>query len=309
LFVACAVLLAVGLAARWHALEPRHSSDQIKAVAAAVADWKYPPADFSRMEYEGERFFQRAGGAPGRVLFIGDSITEQYAIRVDRLLSEQRERTKSSIFAATGGCPPIPGVVLERAKECQPRLDAATALALSADVDTVVIGACWYCYFHAEGPVSPADEYRVTDVRGHVWGTTSVTGADLALQSFERLLRTLVARKKVYVILSSPSGDAVNPSRLLRGSRFGQMRYEEGANGVTLAEFSVAFGTFNERLRALAVAAGASVIDPLPALCPNGRCAALDQKGDPIYADGVHIRASYVRHHASYIDPVVQPAP
>ena len=197
----------------------------------------------------------------------------------------------------------------ERTKECQPRLDAATALALKADVDTVVIGACWYCYFHADGPVPPDDEYRVVDAQGRTWGTTSVEGVDLALQSFDRLLRALTASKKVYVILSSPAANAVNPSRLLKGSRFGQMRYDEGPSGITLAEFGLAFGAFDQRLRAIAVAAGASVIDPLPALCPNGRCPAVDETGAPIYSDGVHIRASYVRRHASYIDLAVQPAP
>ena len=160
LFAAVVVLLVVGLGMRWHVLEPRHSGAQINAVAAAVADWRYPPANFSRLEVQGERFYERAGGAPGRVVFIGDSITEQYAVRVDRLLTEQPQRTRTTVFAATGGCPPIPGVVLDRAKECQPRLAAATSRALADDVDTVVVGACWYCYFHAEGPVSPADEYH-----------------------------------------------------------------------------------------------------------------------------------------------------
>jgi len=35
-------------------------------------------------------------------------------------------------------------------------------------------------------------------------------------------------------------------------------------------------------------------------------CSALAADGLPIYADGVHIRASHVRRFASFIDPVLK---
>ena len=307
LFAGCAVILLVGLGVWQGVLDPRHNSREIKSVAAAIADWNYPPASFERLEYGGQRFFAKQGGLPGKVVFVGDSIVEQYAPRVEHLLTDERASTKSAVFGATGGCPPIPGVLLDRTKECQPRLAAAQQLAEAPDVDTVVLGACWYCYFHADVRAIPGNEYFILkDGMPHL--LLSPQGQDLAMGAFAEFLTSLATKKKVFVILSSPAGDGVNPSYLLAGSRFGTLRYKE-STGFTKSEFDSEFGAFNARLRKLALASGATVIDPMPAMCNGGVCSALAPDGSPMYADGVHIRSSYVRRFASFIDVTMKARP
>jgi len=307
LFAACFAVLLVGLAVWQGWFEPRHRSREIKAVAAAIADWNYPPASFERFEYGGQRFFEKSGGLPGKVVFLGDSIVEQYAPRAEHLLTSETASTKSVVFAATGGCPPIPGVVRDRTKECQPRLATARQLVATDAVDTVVVGACWYCYFHSDAHSIPGDDYYVLK-DGKRYSLTTPEGQDLAMASFAEFLASLATQRKVFVILSSPAGDGVNPSYLLNGSRFGTLKYKESA-GIVQSEFESQFGAVNERLRKIAIASGAAVVDPMPAMCKGGVCSALAADGAPMYADGVHIRSSYVRQFASFIDVTMKARP
>jgi hypothetical protein len=48
------------------------------------------------------------------------------------------------------------------------------------------------------------------------------------------------------------------------------------------------------------------VIDPAEFLCDEKRCEALDKNGDPIYSDPNHLRPSFVRHQAIFIDPTLR---
>ena len=304
LFAGCCVVLLLGLAAWQGSFEPRHHSPQIKAVADAIADWEYPPAGFSTLQYDGYRFDARRGAIAGSTIFLGDSDVQQYAPRADHLLASAPQTTRTAIFATTGGCPPIPGVVLDRTKDCQPRLAAASKLALTSDVDVIVIGACWYCYFYSDAKSTSPDEYYFLK-NGQRYYLNTPAGVDLAIASFEAFLKSMSSRKKVYVVLSSPVGDDLDPRYLLTGSRFGTLAYKQQA-GLSQAGFLARFGAMNERLRHIASGAGAIIIDPLPAMCANGVCPALADDGMPIYSDGVHIRASYVRKFASFVDPALK---
>jgi hypothetical protein len=62
-----------------------------------------------------------------------------------------------------------------------------------------------------------------------------------------------------------------------------------------------------EMLRKAAVRAGVEVIDPVSLLSTNGICPSLDDQNRPIYCDPHHLRSSYVRDHASYLDKTILP--
>jgi hypothetical protein len=57
-----------------------------------------------------------------------------------------------------------------------------------------------------------------------------------------------------------------------------------------------------ENLSGAAAAAGATVIDPLSFLCDAAACRTANSDRSPIYKDGVHLRASYVRENIDYLD-------
>ena len=63
-------------------------------------------------------------------------------------------------------------------------------------------------------------------------------------------------------------------------------------------------GWLRERLTRIAAERGAKVIDPLPHLTDGDYCKAWDGNG-PIRFDRSHLRPSYVREHASWMDQTV----
>jgi hypothetical protein len=54
----------------------------------------------------------------------------------------------------------------------------------------------------------------------------------------------------------------------------------------------------------MALSAGARIIEPYASLCDDKACQAVASDDQPIYMDGYHLRASYVRQHVRYIDPI-----
>ena len=52
---------------------------------------------------------------------------------------------------------------------------------------------------------------------------------------------------------------------------------------------------------------GVEVIDPTLQLSTNGICPSLDNQDRPLYCDPHHLRSSYMRDHASYLDKTILP--
>ena len=66
-------------------------------------------------------------------------------------------------------------------------------------------------------------------------------------------------------------------------------------------------GKISEKIQRTAEAAGARVIKPLDYLCDNEFCPIADKDGRLMYFNYDHLRASYVRDHATYIDQIFRP--
>jgi hypothetical protein len=61
------------------------------------------------------------------------------------------------------------------------------------------------------------------------------------------------------------------------------------------------------RLRRIAARTGAVVIDPVEHLCDSVQCRVVDVEGRPIYKDDNHLRSSFVRDRATFMDVVLSP--
>ena len=59
------------------------------------------------------------------------------------------------------------------------------------------------------------------------------------------------------------------------------------------------------RLREIAAASGAVVIDPSGALCPEMTCPATNARGMPVHLDSNHLTNSFARDHATFIDAIL----
>jgi peptidoglycan/LPS O-acetylase OafA/YrhL len=280
LLVVCAVLVVVacvGLAAAARRLEPRLSSPAIDEVVAAASDWSYPfGLNFGKADA-----FERStvpGSAPRAVLFIGDSHLEQYWPRLQHLSANGRGPELR--FVTNGGCPPLPGVAVERGDVCRRYLVFAFAEARDPAVTTVVLGAYWPIYLDAHGPNQSA--------------AAMLTGFGAEIHSLVR------SGKRVYVILASPVSPKLDPRRLV-SRRDGHIESQL----LPLREFLADTGASIDAVRDVATRSGAIVIDPLPVLCAGGTCPAMTVGGRAIYRDGSHLRPFYVREHASFVDRVL----
>ena len=71
-------------------------------------------------------------------------------------------------------------------------------------------------------------------------------------------------------------------------------------------EMQITQGELMDRIKSLAEKAGAKVINPLEFLSKDGICFRFFD-GLPVYRDGNHLRASFVRDHATYLDETIIP--
>lgn len=282
--LAVVVLLgAIGAAFWTGAVRNRMDSDDLARVVAATKDWDYPPASFKPLvRFADYSFHGRRGSGEGTVLFIGDSNLEQYAPRVEWVL-DHRPGSPSVIFATKGGCVFAVPAIAANASDCRGKLEAIDELIRSPQVHTVVFVQAWK---NAAGMLSdPA-----------------------LLRSFESRLESVSKAKRVFVVQNMPNGAEFSPVSLLSGTRLDKLVYQPSAAAhVDESAAREPLRPLHRLLRVTAERYGATVLDPYDSLCSDGRCAVVDAAGQPVYRDGAHLRAEFVRHSATFLDPVLTP--
>ena len=245
-------------------------------------------------------------GVGAAVLFYGDSHVDQYMARfVDRYGRNPRYGRTILEYSASG-CPPIPHIVRPNYPSCLASGDEVQRVIADPSVTAVVLGGAWNKYFidftTRATPGDPEDDYYYQTDRGQVfWGQG---GAELALAELARFIRQIAAVKPVTLMLDNPHGDELDVSQhldrlaVLRGQQDSRWTQAHNLTGAELA--------LRQRLKDLAGAAGAKVVDPVDWLCTDGQCPVIMDRR-PIYVDTHHLSASYVKANADYIDTLVAP--
>ena len=260
----------------------------------ANRDWAYPfPANFRKTEA-----FVAGEENPGReraVLFIGDSYLEQYWPRVHHVVSAAPDAMPTVQFFTRGSCAPFRHEE-SRGAVCGDFLDAALAAAAAARVDTVVFGGFWEAYFDTgragEAGVRPLIELD-SDTERQV------------LDRFGAMIRDLRgAHKRVFVIRSGPTDYAFDPRFM-----FSRLTGERRNAPVPVAPWQRQIGPLLDRLSAVATAAGAVVLDPVPSVCDAGACPVIGADGEPTHTDRGHMRPWFVIERATFLDQVLVSAP
>jgi peptidoglycan/LPS O-acetylase OafA/YrhL len=288
--VAVVGLLAFG------GMPPRNGSDLLRKVTDATVDDDYF-AGFADRKIAGHRV-KAIGGGAHKVLLIGDSHVQQYAPRARELARTAPERTATTYFSIYGACPPVPGMVAEGNPGCEQARNEMLALALAPDIDTVVVGACWNCYFTGNFPLP----FYFHEAGAAYLVNNGGEGRDRAIDGLSKLLATLAGSgKKVYLLLDNASGLAFEPRRLIEGSRMGRM---VALGSTPRAPLPPEQAQLNERLKVLARAAGVEPIDVTASLCQDGQCLRATPDDAPVYKDREHLRPTYVRRHAAYVDRI-----
>lgn len=220
-------------------------------------------------------------GAPDYV-FAGDSHMEQYGPRLTRFA---REGARIMVTTA-GGCLPARG--LHNAEgpllSCSGIVDDYENALKTGKVKVFVVAGIWGGYIK----------------KSDFWFETPDGRQTLADGGFDEVMRRLRAlpekypEVKFYAVLDVP-WDSKSYDLCNRFNRF--------ARELSAEDFLVPFPEEKDWLNgneAVRKALGDvyEIIDPVPSACPDERCSLLN------YRDDDHLRASYVRDHAVWMDRI-----
>lgn len=303
-------LLGTSLCVAASLLPARNDDASVQPVLAASADWKYfegmTKVDKPQVHYE-------LGGARGKdvTVFLGDSHVEQYAPRLTSLFQGADKASLNAVSLITaGGCPPIPEVLDDSPGHvgCSATRQYGLDFIASDAVKTVVIGACWSCYFLQQTAYPKAREdglkyYTLRQGTKHYFQQQD--GAALAFEQLDALLAKLRAypNKRIFLLLDNPIGAEYDPKTYVEGTRWQRMSVKQAPHALPMQRNQV---ELRNRLIQLAQAHHVELLDPLAMLCHDEHCAAFDADNLPVYRDESHVRAAFVRAQAKFLDVAVQ---
>ncbi len=282
---------AIGFLAQKDVLTARLNTQQYRDISDAINDWHYPDG-LQRTTTETGLTLRTAGPNADTVLFAGDSNMEQYWPRIQTLLGPAGAN-RSVVFATKGGCPPVPGLRLRSGDKCTLFGDHVAAFAASPNIHSAVFAAVWSQYavsseYSMDGSASaqPRDEAKT-------W--------DAMITSLCKMIGELrVQGKTVWLVLTIPNGPGLSPMSGLHRSLTAVDRIYP--TGLDRAAFEKTWAPARAKLITSALAAGAKIIDPMNWLCDAKACPGQTVDGKLMYKDGSHLRARYVREHATFMD-------
>ena len=240
------------------------------------------------------------GAGAKKTLYIGDSHMEQYAPRIRALLDDGAGGNRGAIFLTRGGFLPIYDIVTTDKPGDIGFPRELFESTLDPSVDRVVVCANWCYYFGIGGPTHLADNHPLNES----------AGMDAALGTLESFLQSLHRRGvHTYLVLNMPGSMGYDPKLMIKRGLLGGFSISESK--LTAKEFleskgimSCTQGDLMNRMRAIAERTGATIIDPMQVMAPEGVCVRFEGR-KPVYHDLAHLTSSFVRKHATFMDPTI----
>lgn len=291
-------LLIIGFLVNFGIISPRNNNHELEKFIEARNDVVDFPQNFSKFQFGSEEFYRYDGATSETTLFLGDSHTEQYLPRITYVLDKHPTSSNTIYIATQPGCLPIPGIILKNnsiiERSCNSYRDSIFQLINNKNIKSVILGGCWNCYLikHPEQSKDEIeDDFYARD-----------ENKKEALKSLKEFLIHTNKSKTVYLLLDNPVGPQYDPSNYLQGDRL---------NGFSVNPMPINYSISNDQLKLrtqlidIANQAHIKIIDPADTLCPHQLCKISNEHGEPLYKDTNHLRASYVRNNASYIDNTI----
>jgi len=263
-------------------------------VQASMEDW-LPGTHGTSWTRAPDRFIT-LGASSRDVLYIGDSNMQQYYPRIEKVLANHPLNSHGAVFATRDWCAPvesyIPGSWGATSAECRAFVHSAFEYAKGSRLDTIVISACWRCYF-----------LGLDDSLGRSGQLNA--GADEALGTLQREIKSLVlAGKRVILVLGTPVGADLDPRAMIQRTIL-PPGFRVVISSPKRSEVADAIEPVRSRLIKIARATGASVIDPTDSLCDETTCSTVSPKRGPMYRDWFDLSPSYVRENVRFLDSTV----
>lgn len=220
------------------------------------------------------------------ILFVGDSHMQQYAERT-KILSEKFN--KKIAFATCGGCFVSPHVFLDSDKSLTLNHNLMDFINKKS-VKTVVFAQAWGGYKNSKN----INSYFV-DLQGNKKILNDVN-FDEMIEIYAEYIREIAKTKKVFIILDAP-WDTGSYDPIKRINRLNSTLTESDFISDFPKQKDWIEG--NETVRKY-LSDIATIIDPVDQFCPNHKCNLLRYKDDD------HLRSSYVRDNATWIDQIFE---
>jgi len=290
-------LFFVGLFGLWiltsHGLPNRHPKYEL--IAKARNEWGYP-GNLKPFIYRNMKFYEEKSMENDEVLYIGDSNIEQYYPRIENVIKKNPDKTYSAIFATIPGCTPLVNVKTGENDVCQKHMEATLQLAITRpSIKRVVIGGLWYWLDNRNYTFATDEKLPIK---------MGSKGYDLAMASLSNYIAILTANKKeVTIVLNIPMGAELAPEHILERNlfRFPQV-FQLRSSQVSLSKLEEQYAVIKKDLTNIALENKIGLIDPTKFLCVNDVCSGFRDDFDPIYKDAVHLRSSYAKNYATFID-------
>jgi peptidoglycan/LPS O-acetylase OafA/YrhL len=293
---------ALGLAIFFAKIPARLDWSEARWASRWGTDWEPLQTGFTK-DRTGMLIYSIAGDSANTLAFIGDSHALQYWPRIEALAQRRDPGFPKVVMVSMGSCPPLPAVNVygvswdQQPYACDAAYRAQMEYASRRSVRTVVISAFWEDYF----------------INRHVYVTSDPSQEKLRLESpgldyAFRLLELDVQRlvdsgKRVVIILPNPTSPMYTPSNLPR--RLAGFRRKDVLPPIVRKDFEARTFPMVSRLRKLAAATGAELVNPVVHLCGESVCPTKGPGGIPMYWDDDHLRNGYVRDYVTYLDGVI----
>lgn len=259
-------------------------------ISEAILDWN-PAEGLITRQYAGRQVLATSYDPP-EILFFGDSHVEQFGPALSQLATEGK--LPPTIILSAGGCPPIPSVFEDSMSYCASTINSLKHVLKNSDtIKTVVLGACWNCYFINEARSDTTTKnkfnYYFKDDTRHEFFRRG-EGVTLALDALDGLIKEMAERYEVVLLLDNPMGETYNPSRMINS----RLNIPIDALLSPTARLDSEQKSLNVRLSTLAQKHRIKAINQIDYLCKNDECPRLSTGQRPVYKDDHHFRPFYV---------------
>jgi hypothetical protein len=105
--------------------------------------------------------------------------------------------------------------------------------------------------------------------------------------------------------LPIPTGELFNPRRMVQRS-LADLSFRVHPPQIATVDVVAKLRPIVSRLQQIAIATGATTIDPVASVCNDLQCPEVNPDGQIIYRDAAHLNPAYVRDHVDYLDATVR---
>lgn len=262
----------------------QRSSDFLQQIETFKQDWPDRRVLHNVKFGEASILMNRKGGFP-QILFVGDSHAEQYIPRILKL-AEERNMDVGLIYA--DGCFVVPGVISKK-NPCKRAIQNFEYILRDSRLQHVVWIQKWGGYFHN-------DSMKIRGDSGEIVAFSN-GGLETAIRAQKKTLKKHDI--SVHVILDVPWDESRSKNSYDPLLHISRLTSEDWKGKEMPLPKSKSWLKGNQGVKRQ-LDSIATIIDPTSLHCPKGRCNLLN------YRDDDHLRASYVRDHAVWIDSVFE---